>query len=145
MVCNKWKDCGSISIELAFGTTVIWIKWAERLVELWIRVLPVFLKTIIFIILFYKTTRAVTRLSILGTPVTWFKWAERLIYLKLLFYYLDLQRVFNKGFQNQHVFYKIDSLVSLTHIYVVTTQTQGHMTGTKGMGRHKVTNSQSKP
>ena len=27
----------------------------------------------------------------------------------------------------------------------VTTQTQGYMTGTKGMGRHKVTNSQSKP
>ena len=25
------------------------------------------------------------------------------------------------------------------------TQTQGYMTGTKGMGRHKVTNSQSKP
>ena len=27
----------------------------------------------------------------------------------------------------------------------VTTQTQGYMTGTKGMERHKVTNSQSKP
>ena len=27
----------------------------------------------------------------------------------------------------------------------VTTQTQGYMTGTKGMGRHKVTDSQSKP
>ena len=27
----------------------------------------------------------------------------------------------------------------------VTTRTQGHMTSTKGMGRHKVTNSQSKP
>ena len=31
------------------------------------------------------------------------------------------------------------------HKASVTTQTQGYMTGTKGMGRHKVTNSQSKP
>ena len=42
--------------KLALGTAVTWIRRAERLVELRIRVLPVFLKTVIFIILYYKTT-----------------------------------------------------------------------------------------
>ena len=44
--------------------SMIGLRRAERLVELRIRVLPVFLKTVIFIILYYKTTGAVTRLNI---------------------------------------------------------------------------------
>ena len=39
---------------------------------------------------------------------------------------------------------KYGTIIIVMDIFV-TTQTQGYMTGTKGMGRHKVTNSQSKP
>ena len=47
--------------------------------------------------------------------------------------------------EKQTLTLKMHELSQCSDTNFVTTQTQGYMTGTKGMGRHKVTNSQSKP
>ena len=47
--------------------------------------------------------------------------------------------------ENRHLQLKMHELIQCSDTNFVTTQTQGYMAGTKGMGRLKVTNSQSKP
>ena len=47
--------------------------------------------------------------------------------------------------ENRHLQLIMHELSQCSDTNFVTTQTQGYMTGTKGMGRHKVTDSQSKP
>ena len=47
--------------------------------------------------------------------------------------------------ENRHLQLNMHELSQYSDTNFVTTQTQGYMTGTKGMGRHKVTDSQSKP
>ena len=47
--------------------------------------------------------------------------------------------------QNRQLQLEMHELSQCSYTNFVTTQTQGYMTGTKGMGRHKVTDSQSKP
>ena len=47
--------------------------------------------------------------------------------------------------EKQSLTLKMHELSQCSDTNFDTTQTQGYMTGTKGMGRHKVTDSQSKP
>ena len=47
--------------------------------------------------------------------------------------------------ENRHLQLIMHELSQCSDTNFVTTQTQGYMTGTKEMGRLKVTNSQSKP